>query len=288
MSAQIRPKFTGTGGQLFGQLIVGYLLCYVTLGIYVPWFICRLSRYFYNKTTLETGDGRVIRVEFTGTGGELFVTGLVGFLLTVVTLGIYGAWFTTNLLKFFTNNSKAVAEDGSLYQLRYDGTGGELFITFFLGYLLTMVTFGLYLPWFMCRLEKVILSGTSIVKDGKDLGRFDFVGSGAALFGTFVIGYLLTVFTFGIYGAWFNVSMTRFFTRNTQAHIDGQIYAGDFLGTGGELFVIQLVGTILTVLTLGIYMFWYMARLLRFQTDNVLFAPTGEGTMSNLPRAVVR
>ena len=288
MKTQIRPDFTGTGGQLFGQLFVGYLLCILTVGIYIPWFIVRLSRYFYDKTTLKSGTGVSARLQFTGTGADLFVTGLVGYLLTLATFGIYGAWFTANVIKFFTDNSKAIGDDGSQYQLRFDGTGGELFITFFLGYLVTICTFGLYTPWFMCRLQKVILSRTSIVKDGEDLGRFDFVGNGGVLFGTFIIGYFLTAFTLGLYLPWFKVSMLKFFAQNTQAHIDGQIYACDFLGTGGELFAIQLVGIILTVLTLGIYMFWYMANLLKFQTNHIMFAPTGEGTMSNLPRAIVR
>jgi hypothetical protein len=42
--------------------------------------------------------------QFHGTGGEFFVTLLVGLLLTVITLYIYYPWFLVNLWKFQYNN----------------------------------------------------------------------------------------------------------------------------------------------------------------------------------------
>jgi hypothetical protein len=54
-----------------------------------------------------------------------------------------------------------------------------------------------------------------------------------------------------------------------------------FTGEGGELFVIILVGYLLSIVTLGIYMFWMMAKLLKWQTSNtVIFSEGGGGQMS--------
>ena len=62
-----------------------------------------------------------VRPNFQGTGGELFVTFLVGYLLTAITIGIYAPWFVAKLIKFFTNNTTAIAQDGTRFRLRFAG-----------------------------------------------------------------------------------------------------------------------------------------------------------------------
>jgi len=42
--------------------------------------------------------------DFLGTGGQLLVTLLVGYLLTIITAGIYGPWFICKLYKFELEN----------------------------------------------------------------------------------------------------------------------------------------------------------------------------------------
>lgn len=147
----IRPEFTGTGGELLGRLLVGLILTVITFGIYAPWFMAAFLRYLYSKTTLDRGAAGRVRLEFTGTGGQLLVVGLLGYLLTLVTLGIYLPWFIANLARFFADNSVGTTDDGTRYQLRFEATGGDLFATFFVGGLLSMITLGLYMPWFICK-----------------------------------------------------------------------------------------------------------------------------------------
>ena len=100
----------------------------------------------------------------------------------------------------------------------------------------------------------------------------DFVGGGGDLFVTFLVGYLLTIVTLGIYGAWFQVNLFKFFTSNTRAEVYGQVHAGDFSGTGGEYFVKILIGVLLTMFTFGIYGAWFMVDLMRFQLNNTSFS----------------
>jgi len=271
MVAGVRPNFTGTGGELFGVLFVGMLLTMITFGIYYPWFICKMNNYVLSRTTLGPTQRGQLQLSFTGRGGELFVIALVGYLLTMITFGIYGAWFMVKLLRFFFGNTVAVAQDGTRYQLRFDGTGGELFVTVLVGYLLTMITFGIYGPWFMCKLQKVIMGRTAIVENGQQAGTLDFVGRGGELFVTMLVGGLLCAITLYIYFAWFQVKLFKFFAGNTRVQLHGRSFAGDFTGTGGEMFVIVLVGYLLTMITFGIYGFWFMAKLLRFQLNNTVF-----------------
>lgn len=264
---ETRFQFSGTGGALFVKFLVGMLLTMITFGIYLPWFIINLTKYVYENTTVKT-PGRDISLEFTGTGGQLFGTYLAGFFLTILTFGIYGAWFMTNLTQFFCDNTKCKGSDGRLFQLKYNGTGGGLFVKVLVGYLLTMVTIGIYAPWFMCSLNKFFAENTAIMEGEQQIGSFDFVGTGGELFVTYLVGMLLTVITFGIYGAWFAVKLFKFFNENTAITVGGQQYQGAFVGTGGSYFVLNLVGYLLTVVTLGIYGAWYYCNLIRFQLEN--------------------
>ncbi|MFI5290728.1 MAG: DUF898 family protein [Polyangia bacterium] len=269
-NAPMRANFTGTGGEMFGQLFVGLLLTGLTLGIYQPWFTVRLQRYLYSKITFGRTARGNLRFEFTGAGGELFTIGLVGMVLTVITLGIYGPWFYCNLIRFFTDHSAAIAEDGTRYQLKFDGTGGPMFVTLFVGQLLTMVTLGIYLPWFLCKLERAIYSQTRIFENGQSAGGLDFLGTGGALFGQYLIGLILTGLTLGIYLAWFEVRLEKFMLENTRVRIHERTFAGGYDGTGGQLFAKLFVGGLLTGLTLGIYYFWFLASLVHYQLSHIV------------------
>ncbi|KIG12033.1 hypothetical protein DB30_02088 [Enhygromyxa salina] len=277
---EARGDFSGTGGELLGQLFVGYLLTLITFGIYSPWFMCKFANFIAERVTYGPTAKGTVRFKFEGEGGQLFVTFLVGYLLTMITFGIYMPWFMCKLAKFFTDNTTVSIDDGSVYKPRFDGAGGDLFVTFLVGYLLTAITFGIYAPWFMCKMNKWFAENTKITKNGQDVGGMDFVGEGGELLVTFIVGYLLTLITFGIYGAWFQVKMIKFNADNTKLNVDGQRLGMRFTGEGGELFVMVLVGYLLTLVTLGFYMFWFMAKLLKWQLSNTVVFVEGGAPMS--------
>jgi uncharacterized membrane protein YjgN (DUF898 family) len=263
-------EFRGTGGDLFKRLIVGAILSTITFGIYMPWMIVNLQKYIYENTTIKRSGRGDVALEFTGTGGELFKVAFVGYLLTMVTFGIYSFWLMANLNKYFLSNSRGRAQDGE-FRLDTEITGGELFGNLFVGYLLTMITFGIYGPWFICKLQKLYLEKVKLYHNNQAVGTFDFVGQGGELFGLMFVNYLLTMVTFGIYAAWMNVNLLKFFLSKTEVKIRGQVFRGEFTGTGGELFVTNLVGGLLTTITFGIYGFWFMAKLLKFQLENTRY-----------------
>ena len=277
---EVRGDFSGTGGELLGQLLVGYLLTMITFGIYGPWFMCKLSNFVAQRITFGPTSKGVVRFRFDGEGGDLFVTFLVGYLLTMVTFGIYMPWFMCKLAKFNTDNMVATTDSGEEYRPRFDGEGGDLFVTFLVGYLLTMVTFGIYTPWFICKINKWFAERTKIAKQGQEVGSLDFTGEGGDLFVTFLVGYLLTMVTFGIYMPWFYVKLFKFNADHTKANIEGHNIGMRFTGEGGELFVIGLVGYLLTVITFGIYSFWLMAKLLKWRLSNTVVFSEGSSPMA--------
>jgi uncharacterized membrane protein YjgN (DUF898 family) len=282
-SGAVRPNFQGTGGELFVTFLVGALLSVITLYIYMPWFMCRLARYFADNTTLGPTRRGDLRLEFTGQGGELLVILLLHGFLTVITAYIYMPWFLVKLIKFFCANTQAVAQDGTRFRLEFEGTGGELFVTFLVGMLLTVITLYIYTPWFICKLNKAIYSHVAILENEQRVGNFDFEGTGGELFVTFLVGMLLTVVTLYIYMPWFQVKVLKFVAENTRVHYQGRVYGGQFHGTGGEFFVTLLVGLLLTMITLYIYYPWFLVNLWKFQYNNLEFNELGASGMPGMP-----
>ena len=277
---EARGDFSGTGGELLGQLLVGYILTLITFGIYGPWFMCKFANFIAERVSYGPTAKGTVRFRFEGQGGDLFVTFLVGYLLTMVTFGIYSPWFMCKLSKFYADNTVATTDDGTTYKPDFQGQGGDLFVTFLVGYLLTAVTFGIYGPWFICKMNKWFSENTKITKNGQVVGGLDFTGQGGDLLVTFIVGYLLTMITFGIYMPWFQVKMLSFNAENTKIDVDGSRLGMRFTGQGGELFVIILVGYLLSIVTLGIYMFWMIAKLLKWQLSNTVVFKEGGAAMA--------
>lgn len=271
----IRPKFQGSGGELLVTCLIGVLLTVITAYIYLPWFVCKMARYVANNTTLGPTRRGELRVEFTGTGGELFVAYLVGMLLTIITFGIYTPWFICKMIKFFSENTQAVAPDGTRYRLGFDGTGGELFVTYLIGAILSAITFYIYVPWFLCKLVKWANSNTRILENEQPVGSMDFEGTGGELFVTYLVGVLLTMLTAGIYMPWFSVKMTKFFAEGTRVTYQGRMFQGQFHGTGGELFVIMLLHGFLTAITFYIYLPWFLVKQWEFDINNREYTEVG-------------
>ncbi len=269
---ETRFKYNGTGGGLFGQLFVGYLLTLVTLGVYMPWFIVRMLKYVTSNTQMTTPRGQA-QLGYSGEGGALFGEIFVGYIFTILTLGIYFPWFICKLARHVSSHLNAQMSDGTRYNLMFSGEGGSLFGTFIVGQILMMLTLGIYFPWYMCKVRKFFASNTKICANGQPIGTLDFIGEGGSLLGNFILGMILTFVTIGIYGCWFNVRMTKFWAENTRANVNGMTYSGDFTGTGGQLFGIFIVGYLLTLCTLGIYAFWFMTNMIRFSLENHVFRP---------------
>jgi len=83
----MESKFTGGLLGLIGVNLLQALVCFITLGIGAPWAVCIKQRWIASHTTI---DGQ--RLYFDGTGAQLFGNYIKWFLLTIVTLGVYGFW----------------------------------------------------------------------------------------------------------------------------------------------------------------------------------------------------
>ena len=94
-------QFTGGLLGLIGINILQAILIGITLGIGAPWAICMKERWIAKHTYI---DGR--QLVFDGTGAQLFGTYIKWVLLTIVTLGILRANYSTCKNLILWNTSK--------------------------------------------------------------------------------------------------------------------------------------------------------------------------------------
>lgn len=84
---------------------LGVNLAYVfiislTFGIAMPWAVAFKQRWIVKNTII---DGR--HLTFDGTGGQLFLNWIKWFLLTLITLGIYGFWVSVKMQNWIASHT---------------------------------------------------------------------------------------------------------------------------------------------------------------------------------------
>jgi uncharacterized membrane protein YjgN (DUF898 family) len=278
---EARLSFDGDGGSLAGRFFVGLVVSMLTFGLFAPWMATWILQWTWEHTRLATPTGEV-RFRFQGTGGALFGRLFLGGLLTVLTLGIYLPWALVSLANWALEGTEGTL-NGRTFKARLDATGGEALPLVLKGVLLSVVTLGIYAPWFACGLCRWAATRTRIQAEGSAPLEASFGGTGGELLVLAVVGGVLTSATFGLFGPFFQVALWRFFTGRTRITIQGVAWAGEFTGTGWGWFQELFVGILLTIVTLGIYLPWLVARQARFRLNHTQFLGPGAASKSAPP-----
>lgn len=172
---------------LFGGLIVFVL----GLAFLVPLAIHGALRYRLAKTTW-----RGIQFGYRGNLKELMLICVKGVLLTILTLGIYGAWFQVEMRQYIFKHIRW----GSL-SMRFEGKGGDLFVLMLVGYLLTVFTLGIYLFWFMRDIYRFYINHMYIDQGDKH-SSFSTSISATDVFVLAMVSYFGILFTLGLATPW--------------------------------------------------------------------------------------
>jgi uncharacterized membrane protein YjgN (DUF898 family) len=269
--------FYGKGSEYFKIQIVNTILNILTLSLYYPWAKERSLKYLYSKNTFEESPFR-----FTGTGREMFK----GYIKALAILAaLYGAFFYL-LMNEHAGMAVLVLYGGILallplaihgsYRYRmaksswkgirfgYTGDLGELVRLFFKGLLFTVLTFGIYGPWFAISLRRYILSN---IKVGNV--RFVYTGDGTDYFIMNLKGYFLTICTLGIYLFWWQKEQFEFFVNNLRMEQDEDAVFFRSKATGVGFAGLIIVNVLILVFTLGLGYAWVVTRNLKFMMENV-------------------
>ncbi|MBI3596867.1 MAG: DUF898 family protein [Nitrospirae bacterium] len=267
-SAALRLSFYGPGGTLFGIQIVNLLLTIMTLGIYSFWGKVRVRKYLYSQTEFS-GD----RFTYHGTGKELFIGALKAFAIVIV------FWVTVVVLAKLVGPMAVllvypvilVAIPYALYgtmryimsrsswrgiRFSFRGDLKECMKTYIGGVLLTLLTLGLYYPYFHTKMRRYWINNTYFGNI-----PFHYDGEGKDLFGSFVLAVLLTIPTLYLYWFWYAAKVGRYDWSRTK------FSGGQFESTvtGGALLGLSLTNLLLLILTLGLAFPWVIVRSLKFQ-----------------------
>ena len=216
----LKFQFNGQGGELFKILFLGGLFSVLTAGIYSFWFMANAIRYLVDHSEARDPDGNVYALRFTATGAELFKASFVGALLSSITLGIYGPWFLCNFRKLLSQRTEILENGQKAGQLDFVGQGGALFGKLVGGGLLTLITAGIYAPWFAVNLTKYFRSNTRIEVSGITYVP-SFEATGGAYFMRLLVDGLLISVTLGIYSFWAIANQLRFQAENTLIEATG-------------------------------------------------------------------
>lgn len=219
-------SFQGSGSQLFGIQIINLFLTMITLGLYYPWAKAAYLKYMYQST--EYGGSRFA---FEGTGKEMFKGFIKAFLIIA--------------LMYAVLMGLAATQDQMLTLL------------------------GVLLFWSVgAVLYPVVIHGSLRYRMARTTWRgiyFGYRGDLKTLVKMFVRDLILTIVTFGIYGAWLVMHMRNY----TIKHIRFGNVSFDYEGSGGDFLILNLKGYFLTLLTLGIYVFWWQKDLINYWLENL-------------------
>ena len=233
--------------------------------------------FYITKILIENIQYNGKSVTFNGKFGSYVGTVIVGFILSIITLGIYMAWFIKNIYSFFIDNSSYENES-----FKFRGKGGQLFVIFLLTlfvpiFLVTIITTTLMIAnpgnsisaaLILQQVVILIVIIPYIYLIYKWRVNIDYKSFNAKLetefwgaCGNIALQILLCIITIGIYTPMAVVKLYKYFADKTVAQsADIKIKFGfdadnmsDFLFLWGQM--------LLTIITLGIYYPWCISKV---------------------------
>lgn len=228
-----RFTFHGTGKEMFKGFIkaillfvclYGVLFLFISLkmpfiGIFVfyalflaiiPIAIHGSYRYRMSRTSW-----RGIRFGYRGDRNKFLRLFFKNVLLTIITLGIYGAWATVEIRTYILSHIRM----GSI-KFRYKAEGGDFFLLNLKGYFLTIITLGIYSFWWQKELFDFYVNNLYMEKDEQRI-RMKSTATGGDFFALIVVNMLLLIFTLGLGYAWVVMRTFNFIVQNVQ--LEGNI-----------------------------------------------------------------
>lgn len=272
-----RFAFHGEGGAFFFVLLKNLLLTLVTLGIYLPWAKTHRRQYIWSNVEIH---GQ--RLSYTGTGRELFLgylklLGVYALFIGAIVVGEMvhkglGAILQVALLipililvPFAIYWSQAFLFSRTNWRgLRFGlRPGAKPYALIFIGgYLLSLITLGIYSPFWFNDLRRELTNNTRFGNE-----PFHYDGVGKEVFWIMLKGVLLSIITLGIYSFWMSAELQRYYFAHTR--FAGA--RGRFQVTGGTLFGLFLLNVLGTTLTLGLAFPWITVHTLRTILGGITF-----------------
>ncbi len=235
---QKQLAFSGQTGEYLRLHLRGLLLSMITLGIYGPWYITRVRAYLAACVSMEES-----AFSFLGKGGRLLKLILLSYVLPLaVVVGLFGS------IVF-----------GVAYNLMEMNTGVWILLSsvFIIALLVIISAFVYYInKWsidYQWRDWRISLNLSLTPAMNMIMGQL-----------------LITLLSLGIYAPAAGLRLFRFFAANTQVlQESGQKRRIVFSGQIGHGFLLIWGQLLLSAITLGVYLPWAYANVLRWFIGNI-------------------
>lgn len=243
-------------GKYIGIIISGLVLSIVTIGIYIPWFIRNLNRFFIHGVSYNSH-----KFSFKGLGRNLFIIMtittfipfiLVGFVAFTVLKSEIDIWiYQVIVISILISNIYLTFH--WMVNLRYKNYLIKLDTEFFPAF--GRITIELILAVILVFIFRWLTSVLIIILWDPD--SFPAAGKIA-------VELVLAVTTLSIYFAMAFIRLYRYFTEHTKSNVvDGKQITMGYDGDQLSEFKFMWKQVILTIITFGIYYPWAFSRIVR-------------------------
>jgi uncharacterized membrane protein YjgN (DUF898 family) len=276
-----RLIYHGKGGELFILFLKNFFLTVITVGIYSFWARTNVQKYFASR--LEWSDERF---SFHGTGKERFIGFVKAAGLLILALLLlyvikqlllfvpipYFSMIVEYLLTFslliglipfiIVGNRRYLTSRTAYRNLRFgfDGRSLEVAKIYLKGVALTIITLGIYYPWFFAEKEAYLIGNTRYGNT-----HFGFESDGKEIFFIYLKGIFLSIITLGIYASWFMADLQNYIWNRTS--VQGKKFQSDI--TGGRIFGNILLSYLIIIITFGFGFAWVVVRMSKLFTETI-------------------
>jgi len=233
---------------------------------------------FYMARLLIEGIGYKDKsIVFNGTFGEYMVKVLLGFFLSIITLGIYIPWFVKDITGFFVDNSSYDSET-----FKFKGKGGKLFVILTLSLVLPIIIMSIILGVYFYMNNPTELSKYSILSQllmtiilipymylvYRWMANVDYKNFNIRWKTNFwdscnkiALQMVLTFITIGIYFPMAVVKLYKYFADRTVAISDEKKLNFGYDIERSKDFLFLWGQVLLVIVTLGIYYPWALCKI---------------------------
>jgi len=204
---------------------------------------------------------------FDGSLIELIGWRLLAFLITIVTLGIAGPWGSCMLYSY---QIKHTVYNGK--RLKFEGTGGDLFVNKFKWVLLTIITLGIYALFIPIKKTKWVISNIHFEDEEFVKEESFFDGKTIQLIGINLLCTFLNIITFGLVAPFTTCLKLRWINKHTVINRKKLVFNGKAIGLFGK----QMLWNFLTIITFGIYGLWLPIKVLKWKSKHTHIKVVGE------------
>ena len=165
----------------------GLLVYLVGILLLIPIAIHGSQRYRLSRTSW-----RGIHFGYRGDMKEFIKLYLGHGFLTLITFGIYGAWFRVKVREYVIGHTRF----GSI-AFEFTGNGADLFLIRLKGVFLSIITLGIYLFWYFKELAEFEFKNIKVIQNGQEINMRTTFTAGR-IFEMIFLNYLIILFTFGL------------------------------------------------------------------------------------------